>query len=166
MLNDNSRAKETSQTRITGRDSLWQLPYALVGYKKLVAPNGRPGISPPWGTLTAINLNTGEHVWQKPLGQYPELAEKGLPDMGTENYGGPVVTAGGLLIIAGTVDGHLHIFNKRTGELLFKYKLPYASFATPSVYTYKGRQYIVLVCGGGKLDTPAGDVVMAFALPE
>jgi quinoprotein glucose dehydrogenase len=115
--------------------------------------------------LTAINLNTGDQVWQKALGEYPELKNKGIPVTGTENYGGTVVTSGGLLFIAATLDGKFRAFNKNTGELLWETTLPAAGFATPSVYEVNGKQYIVIACGGGKLGAPSGDAYVAFALP-
>ena len=89
---------------------------------------GYPAVAPPWGTLNAIDLTTGEIVWKKPLGEYPELTAKGIPPTGTENYGGPAVTAGGLLFIAASRDGKFRAFNKRTGELLWQTDLPAAGF--------------------------------------
>jgi quinoprotein glucose dehydrogenase len=145
------------------RDSLAP-PYTHKGYQKFLDSNGLPAISPPWGTLHAINLNTGDYIWSIPLGDTPSLKSKGYPQTGTENYGGPVVTKSGLLIIAATKDGFIRIFNKHTGELLWAYELPAASFATPSTYMIDGKQYIVLACGGEKLGTPKGNVIMAFAL--
>ena len=142
------------------------LPYATTGYYKFLSPEGYPAIKPPWGSLTAIDLNTGEHVWKNTLGEYPELMEKGIPVTGTENYGGSVVTAGGLLFIAATKDGKLRAFNKFSGNLLWEYKLPASGFATPSVYSYKGKQFLVIACGGGKLKTQSGDAYVAFAIPE
>ncbi len=143
-----------------------EVPYKLVGYNKFLAPDGKPAISPPWGTLTAIDLNTGEHRWQLPLGEYPEYAARGIPATGTENYGGPVVTAGGLLFIAATVDAKFRAFDKLTGELLWETDLPAAGFATPSMYEVDGKQFLVIACGGGKLGTRAGDAYVAFGLPE
>ncbi|MGN6542696.1 MAG: outer membrane protein assembly factor BamB family protein [Ginsengibacter sp.] len=140
------------------------VPYTMTGYNKLRTPEGYPANQPPWGTLTAINLNTGETMWHNPLGEYPELTKKGIPVTGTENYGGAVVTKGGLLFIAATSDGKLRAFNKRTGKLLWETSLPAAGFATPSTYEINGKQYLVIACGGGKLDTPSGDSYVAFAL--
>jgi quinoprotein glucose dehydrogenase len=141
------------------------VPYTMTGYNKLRTPEGYPANKPPWGTLTAINLNTGEHVWQKALGEYPELKNKGIPATGTENYGGAVVTSGGLLFIAATLDAKFRAFNKNTGELLWETSLPAAGFATPSTYQVNGKQYIVIACGGGKLGARSGDAYVAFALP-
>jgi quinoprotein glucose dehydrogenase len=108
-------------------------------------------------------LNTGNIVWKDTLGDTPEFLAKGI-HTGTENYGGPVVTAGGVLFIAATKDGMFRAFNKRTGKLIWETKLPYPGFATPAVYEVNGKQYVVVACGGGKLGTPSGDVYIAFAL--
>jgi len=141
------------------------LPYKNTGYNKFLDSQGYPAIAPPWGTLNAINLHTGEYVWKNVFGEYPELKAKGIPQTGSENYGGPVVTAGGLLFIAATRDGMFRAYNKRDGRLLWKYKLPAAGFATPSTYQINGRQYVVIACGGTKLGTKKGNQVVAFALP-
>ncbi|GLU51749.1 outer membrane protein assembly factor BamB family protein [Dyadobacter frigoris] len=141
------------------------VPYKFNGYNKFLDSKGYPAISPPWGTLTAIDLNTGKHVWQKTLGEFKELTAKGIAPTGTENYGGPVITAGGLLFIAATKDGMFRAFDKKTGELLWQTELPAAGFATPSTYEVNGKQYIVVACGGTKLGTKKGDSYVAFALP-
>jgi len=148
------------------QDAYRHMPYTMTGYIKFLSPDGYPAIGPPWGTLTAINLNTGEHVWKNTLGEYPELKEKGVPPTGTENYGGSVVTYGGLLFIAASRDSKIRAFNKYTGKLLWEYDLPAPGFATPSVYEVKGKQYLVIACGGGKLKTKSGDAYVAFALPD
>ena len=142
------------------------MPYRLKGYTRFLSPEGYPAITPPWGTLSAINLNTGEFMWQKPLGEYDELKAKGIPPTGTENYGGPVVTAGGLVFIAATRDGKFRAFNKRTGKILWEYKLPTPGFATPAIYKLNGKQYIVIACGGGKWGIKSSDAYVAFALPD
>ena len=147
-------------------DTFRTLPYTMTGYNKFYSPEGYPAIAPPWGTLTAINLNTGEHVWQTTLGEYPELKAKGVPPTGTENYGGSVVTAGGLVFIAAARDGKIRAFNKYNGKLLWEYELPAPGFATPAVYNINGKQFLVIACGGGKLDTKSGDSYVAFALPD
>jgi quinoprotein glucose dehydrogenase len=146
-------------------DSFLTLPYSITGYNKFLSKDGYPAVKPPWGSLNAINLNSGELVWKITLGEYPEFKQKGI-STGTENYGGPVVTAGGVLFIAATSDGKFRAFNKRTGQLLWETTLPAAGFATPSVYNLNGRQYIVIACGGGKLGTNSGDAYVAFALPQ
>jgi quinoprotein glucose dehydrogenase len=145
-------------------DSFRNLPYNMTGYNKFLSKEGYPAISPPWGTLNAIDLNTGRYVWKDTLGDDPAFKHKGIKT-GTENYGAPVVTAGGLLFIAATKDGKMRAFNKRTGQLLWETTLPAAGFATPAVYIANGKQYIVIACGGGKLNTKSGDSYVAFALP-
>jgi len=142
----------------------YKTPYKPAGYQQFLTKEGYPAISPPWGTFTAINLNTGKLVWKKTLGEYPELKAKGLLT-GTGNYGGSVVTAGGLLFIAAARDGKFRAFNKRTGELLFETELPAAGYATPSVYSVHGKQFIVIACGGSRMKTKSGDTYVAFALP-
>jgi len=139
------------------------LGYKHTGYNKFLDSNGLPGISPPWGTMHAIDLNTGEYIWSIPFGNTPQLGEQGK-GTGCENYGGPVVTENGLLFIAATKDGYFRIFNKHTGDLLWEYELPAASFATPAMYEVNGRQYIALACGGEKLGTERGNQIIAFAL--
>ncbi|GAB4010104.1 hypothetical protein GCM10028808_20240 [Spirosoma migulaei] len=141
------------------------VPYRFNGYTKFLDNKGYPAIKPPWGTLTAIDLNTGQQVWQKTLGEFAELTKQGIPPTGTENYGGPVITKGGLLFIAATKDGMFRAYDKKTGHLLWQTQLPAAGFATPSTYEVNGKQYIVVACGGAKLGVPKGDSYVAFALP-
>jgi len=150
---------------VTKIDTVNFMPYKMVGYNKFLSPDGYPAISPPWGTLSAINLNTGEFVWKTTLGEYPELTARGIAPTGTENYGGPVVTAGGLVFIAASRDNKFRAFNKLTGKILWEYELPASGFATPAVYELNGKQYIVIACGGGKLRTKPGDAYVAFELP-
>lgn len=145
-------------------DPYYRMPYVATGYNKFLTKEGYPAVAPPWGTLTAIDLNKGVIVWRDTLGDYPELKARGIHS-GTENYGGPVVTAGGLLFIAATSDAKMRAYNKRTGELLWEGDLPAAGFATPSVYSVGGREYVVIACGGGKLRKKSGDSYVAFALP-
>lgn len=142
------------------------VPYKFNGYHKFLNNEGYPAISPPWGTLTAIDLHTGKHKWQITLGEFKELTEKGIPPTGTENYGGPVVTKSGLLFIAATKDGMFRAFDKNTGRLLWQTRLPAAGFATPATYEINGKQYIVIAAGGTKLGTKKGDSYVAFALPD
>jgi quinoprotein glucose dehydrogenase len=142
-----------------------RLPYNISGYNKFKSKEGWPAIAPPWGTLTAIDLNSGEHVWQIPLGEDEEMKAMGAEITGTENYGGPLVTKGGLVFIAATKDSKFRAFNKSTGELVWEAELPASGFATPSTYEIDGRQFIVIPCGGGKLGTKSGDAYVAFALP-
>jgi quinoprotein glucose dehydrogenase len=143
------------------------IKYNIDGYNKLLDPDGYPGITPPWGTLTAINLNEGKIAWQIPLGEYPELAAKGMRNTGTENYGGPAVTSNGLLIIAATIrDNKIRIFDKKTGKELWQAELPAAGTATPAVYSVNGHEFIVIACGGGKWGAKSGGKYVAFALPS
>jgi quinoprotein glucose dehydrogenase len=140
-------------------------PYEFVGYERWRDSAGYPAIKPPWGTLSAIDLNTGEYRWRIPLGDHEELKARGFPTTGTEQYGGPIVTAGGLLFIAATQDEKLRAFDKTTGKLLWETTLPAAGYATPSTYAVRGKQYVVIAAGGGKLGTKSGDAYVAFALP-
>ena len=141
--------------------------YEFTGYKKFLDPDGYPAVAPPWGTLNAINLNTGEYVWKIPLGEYPELAAQGVKNTGTENYGGPLVTAGGLLFIGATnFDNKFRVFDKANGKLLWEITLRFAGNATPITYQLSGRQYVVIAAGGGKNPKQgSGGVYVAFALP-
>ncbi|HYL85555.1 MAG TPA: pyrroloquinoline quinone-dependent dehydrogenase [Candidatus Angelobacter sp.] len=144
------------------------MKYRFTGYKKFLDPDGYPAVAPPWGTLNAIDLNTGEYVWKIPLGVYPELAAKGMTNTGTENYGGPIVTAGGLVFIGATnFDRKFRAFDKATGELLWEATLPFSGNATPATYSVRGRQYVVIAAGGGKDPrADSGGVYVAFALPQ
>lgn len=137
--------------------------YKHTGYTKFLDANGLPGISPPWGTLHAIDLNSGDYIWSIPFGNTLELGEKGI-GTGTENYGGAVVTANGLLFIGATRDGYFRVFDKYNGEMLWEYKLPAPAFATPAMYEVHGKQYIAIACGGEKLGTKKGNQIVAFAL--
>ena len=141
--------------------------YRFTGYHKFLDPDGYPAVAPPWGTLNAINLNTGEYAWKIPLGEYPDLVKQGMKDTGSENYGGPIVTAGGLVFIAATnFDRKFRAFDKQTGKLLWETTLPFAGNATPITYQLNGKQYVVIYATGGKSGRggPAGGVYMAFAL--
>ena len=141
--------------------------FSVKGYNRFLDENGYPATTPPWGALVSLNLNTGKVDWKVPLGTYPELLEKGLAPTGSENFGGSIVTKGGLVFIAATRDEKFRAFDKKTGEILWEYDLPYGGYATPATFELNGRQYIaILATGGGKLGTKAGDVMMAFALPE
>jgi quinoprotein glucose dehydrogenase len=130
-------------------------------------PDGYPPITPPWGTLNAIDLNAGTIRWRIPFGEYPELVAKGLRNTGSDNYGGPVVTASGLLFIGATnFDRKFHAYDKLTGKLLWETTLPAAGNATPSIYSINGREFIVIACGGGKNGAPSGSSIVAFALKK
>lgn len=141
------------------------VPYTMTGYNRFLDKDGYPGIRPPWGTLNAVDLNSGKLLWKVPLGEFEALKKKGMPVTGTQVYGGPVVTKGGLVFIAGTQDEKIRAFDKKTGKVLWEAGLPAAGYATPSTYAIDGRQYVVIACGGGKLGSKSGDRYVAFALP-
>jgi len=157
IYRDSGQRKETAYDRV---------PYKMKGYNKFLTPDGNPAISPPWGSLNAIDLKSGKLLWKMPLGEYPELKKMGVPPTGTENYGGPVVTAGGLVFIAGTPDKMFRAFNKMNGKLLWEFELPFAAFATPAIYKIGNKQFITIACGGGKLKTISGDAYVTFAIPD
>jgi quinoprotein glucose dehydrogenase len=140
-------------------------PWATTGYNRFFDPDGYPALRPPWGTLNAIDLNTGDYLWRRPLGEFPELTAQGIPPTGTENYGGPVVTAGGVIFIAATKDEKFRAFDAKTGDKLWEVPLPAGGYATPATYAVNGRQFVVIACGGGKMGTKSGDSYVAFALP-
>ena len=145
----------------------WSNKYIFTGYRKFLDPDGYPAISTPWGTLNAIDLKTGKYLWKVPLGEYPALAKQGMKNTGTENYGGPVVTAGGVLFIGATVYDHkLRAFDSSTGNLLWEAELPFSGVATPSTYMIDGRQYIVIAASNARApNDPQGGMYVAFALP-
>ncbi len=143
------------------------LKYGLDGYIRWLDPDGYPAVAPPWGTLNAIDLNSKKYVWKKPFGEYPKLAAQGMHDTGSENYGGSVVTAGGLLFIGATTqDRKFHAFDKASGELLWETELPASGDATPAVYEVNGREYVAIAAGGGKWGAASGGSYVAFALPN
>jgi quinoprotein glucose dehydrogenase len=144
------------------------MKYRLTGYRRFLDPDGYPAITPPWGTLNAIDLNTGEYKWKINLGEYPGLAAKDMRNTGSENYGGPIVTAGGLLFIGATnYDKKFRAFDKATGELLWETTLPFSGNATPVTYAVEGRQYVAIAAGGGKDPKSAsGGIYVSFALPK
>ena len=141
-------------------------PYGHTGYNRFFDQDGYPAVKPPWGTLNAINLNTGTIDWTVPLGEFPELTTRGIPQTGTENYGGPVVTSGGLLFIAASKDERFRAFDKENGAVLWETQLPAGGYATPATYEVRGKQYVVIAAGGGKMGTKSGDAYLAFALPD
>jgi glucose dehydrogenase len=161
-------AQGGDKKELEGKSSSSTVPkYGFTGYRKFLDPDGYPAVAPPWGTLNAIDLNTGKFLWKIPLGQYPELAAKGLVDTGSENYGGPVVTASGVLFIGATVfDNKLRAFDAKTGRLLWEGVLPFAGNATPSTYMIDGKQYVAIASSGARnTKGPQGAAYVAFALP-
>ena len=141
--------------------------YGHKGYVRFVDQEGYPAIKPPWGELIAIDLNAGEFVWRNTLGEFQKLTDRGIPQTGTPNFGGTIVTEGGLVFIGATMDENFHAFDKASGELLWKHKLPAGGYATPSTYSANGRQFVVIAASGaGKLGTKPGDAIVAFALPN
>jgi len=142
------------------------IPYVMNGYNRFLDKDGYPGIKPPWGTLDAVDLTSGKLLWKVPLGEYPELTKKGIPITGTELYGGPLVTKGGLVFVAATKDEKIRAFDKKTGKQLWEAKLPAAGYATPATYAIDGKQYVVISCGGGKIGSKSGDSYVCFALPD
>jgi quinoprotein glucose dehydrogenase len=170
---DNVAVNDLVNFLMTGRDIASTagtnpnyLKYRNTGYDIFLDPDGFPPITPPWGTLNAIDLNKGEIAWKIPFGEYPKLVAQGVTNTGTDNYGGAVVTANGLLFIgATTYDNKFHVYDKKTGKLLWETTLPAAGNATPSLYVVNGKQYVVIACGGGKNGAPSGGTYVAFALP-
>lgn len=165
LLNMDAKQKDVYIPEIQKKDPFYEVPYRLGGIKQFLTIEGYPAVSPPWGTLQAIDLNNGKVVWKETLGDHPDMKAKGIHS-GTENWGGSVVTAGGLVFIAATNDEMFRAYNKKTGKLLLETKLPAGGYATPSVYSIKGKQYVVIACGGGKMRTKPSDTYVAFTLPE
>ena len=147
------------------RTSATLAPYEFVGYERWRDSGGYPAVKPPWGTLSAIDLNTGKYRWRIPLGEFAELKARGIPTTGTELYGGPIVTRGGLVFIAASQDAKFRAFDKNTGALLWEVELPAPGYATPSTYAVRGKQFVVVAAGGGKLGSKSSDTFVAFALP-
>src|SRR5712664_4266271 len=140
-------------------------PYEFVGYERWRDSSGFPAIQTPWGTLSAIDLNSGEYRWRIPLGEFAALTARGIAVTGTEQYGGPIVTRGGLVFIAATQEGKIRAFDKRTGRLLWEASLPAPGYATPSSFAVHGKQFVVVAAGGGKLGSKSSDTYVAYTLP-
>lgn len=171
---DNVAINDLANFLVTGKDvaasatsNPFYTKYRNTVFDIFLDHEGYPGIKPPWGTLNAIDLNTGATKWSIPFGEYPKLAAEGIRNTGTDNYGGAIVTRNGLLIIAATTyDNKIRAFHKATGRLLWEAQLPAAGNTTPSTYMVNGKQYIVIACGGGKNGAPSGGTYVAFALPD
>jgi len=164
----------TAETTEKGKNFEWstdqykiaeQMPYVFAGYNRFVDDDGNAVIKPPWGTLNAIDLNKGEILWKIPLGEIDTLTKKGMLPTGTELYGGPINTGGGLIFVAATKDEKFRAINKQSGQILWETKLPAGGYATPATYSVNGKQYVVIACGGGKMGTKSGNMYQAFALP-
>jgi quinoprotein glucose dehydrogenase len=141
-------------------------PYGITGYNHFRDKDGYPAVAPPWGQLVAVDLNAGEIRWKKTLGEYPQLVKQGLTNTGTENIGGTIVTAGGLVFIGATKDEKFRAFDASTGDVLWEHQLEAGGYATPATYSVNGRQFVVIAAGGGgKMATNSGDAFVAFALP-
>jgi len=170
---DNTTINDLVNFLTTGRDIASTaatnpnyLKYRNTGYDIFLDPDSLPPITPPWGTLNAIDLNKGQIAWKIPFGEYPKLVAQGIRNTGSDNYGGAVVTRNGLLFIgATTYDKKFHVYDKKTGKLLWETTLPASGNATPSLYVVNGKQYVVIACGGGKNGAPSGGTYVAFALP-
>ncbi|MGC3946887.1 MAG: PQQ-binding-like beta-propeller repeat protein [Chryseolinea sp.] len=162
----NDKVKAPAEKKEAGMSVKTPKSWRISGYTKFLDSNGHPPMKTPWGTLNAIDLNTGDYLWKVSFGESPELESTGMHQTGSDSYGGPVVTGSGLLFIAGTKDSKFRVFSMRSGKLLWETKLPAPAFATPSTYSVDGRQYVVMACGGTKLGAPKGDSYVAFALPK
>ena len=160
------RSKQQNAVVRTVATKKSQIPFIMKGYDRFVDKDGYPGIKPPWGTLNAVDLNSGKLLWKVPLGEYAELIKSGLGITGSRNFGGPVVTKGGLVFIAATPDEKIRAFDKKSGKMVWESKLPAAGFASPATYMINGKQFLVIACGGGKLGAKSGDSYVAFALPD
>lgn len=158
--------EKTFKEKKSGDTANQKIKYGHSGYGQFLDEEGYPAVKPPWGTLNAVNLNTGNIEWKIPLGEYPELTKKGIPVTGTQNFGGTIVTAGGLVFVGATKDEKFRAFDKATGKLLWETKLPAGGYATPATYAVNGKQYVIIAAGGGgKNNTKKGDAFIAFTLP-
>ncbi|MEO8472634.1 MAG: PQQ-binding-like beta-propeller repeat protein [Chryseolinea sp.] len=165
LFGDKIEAKADKKEVGSSKAAKQKKTFQISGYTKFLDKDGYPAVKPPWGTINAIDLNTGEYRWTKTFGEVPELMAKGIPQTGTDSYGGPAISASGLLFIGGTKDEKFRVYSMKSGKLLWETKLPAAAFATPSIYGVNGKEYVVIACGGTKLGAPKGDSYVAFALP-
>jgi quinoprotein glucose dehydrogenase len=165
--NTKTDQKEPATTASPGKSNsiMDEVKYNMTGYNWFLDKDGYPGTKPPWGTLNAVDLNTGKLLWKVPLGNDSASQKPGQPPTGNVGYGGPLVTKGGLVFIANSKDARMHAYDKRTGKLLWEAPLPVPGYATPATYRLNGKQYVVIACGGGKLGSKSGDSYVAFALP-
>lgn len=139
--------------------------FGITGYEKFLDHEGYPGTKPPWGHLTAIDLNSGDFAWREVFGEYPQLVARGLKKTGSYQLGGCIATAGGLVFIAATADEKMHAVDSASGAIIWESKLPAGGYATPCTYSAGGKQYVVIACGGGnRQKTPSGDQYVAFSL--
>ena len=167
LLDKKDVTNKTGNKALKDKSAGKQVRYVHNGWYPLMDSDKYPGVKPPWGTLNAIDLNKGEILWKVPLGDYPELIKKGLPPTGTQNLGGSIVSAGGLIFIGATKDEKIRAFDKATGEILWEYKLPAGGYASPATYEVDGKQYVVIAAGGGwKVDSKSGDAYVAFTLGD
>ena len=133
----------------------------------MLSPLGLPCTPPPWGVIAGIDLASGRIVWRKTLGTTEDLSPGPVFELGTPNFGGPVITAGGLVFIGAAMDDYLRAFDVASGAELWRGRLPAGGQATPMTYEWNGRQFVVIQAGGNaRLGTRLGDYVVAFGLPE
>ena len=170
---------------VTSNNILWETGIKKIEDKKSLIPkyssyfnraldkNGYPVIKPPWGSLTALDLNNGKIIWQVPFGEFDYLKKKGLSATGTENFGGVTATAGNIAIATGTLDKKLYVFDSQNGDILFSEELPFIGSAPASTYLYENKQYIVLHSSGGRTLKQGyphlvndGNLLIAFKLKE
>ena len=138
---------ETEINKIENKNSL--IPRYTSTFKRALDENGFPINKPPWGTISAMNLNNGKIIWQIPFGEFDFFKEKGFDKTGTENFGGVTATAGNIVIATGTLDKKIYVFDSTNGKTLYKKTLPFIGSAPPSTYLYDGEQYIILHASGG-----------------